>query len=290
MVSISNPKLKARITPIRARPVDFDLQTAYTKNSLTIDSPQMRTICAAAAEHSIAVCVGFSENYKNSLYIAQAIISATGEIQMTRRKLKPTHMERTVFGDGTGNSLKNVVDVEGVGRVGALACWEHTQPLLKYHTALLREDIHVAAWPFAYAHQPGPALWSMSREGCRNLSQTYAIESQTFVLHTMSVCSNAGIERMGTAGSFMGAAGGGSSAVFGPDGRQLSEDIPENEEGIIYADLDFDEILRAKGFLDICGHYSRPDLLWLGVDGQEKLHKRTHQDRMLTESGPEKAA
>ena len=35
--------------------------------------------------------------------------------------------------------------------------------------------------------------------------------------------------------------GGGSSAVFGPDARKLSEDIPEAEEGILYADLDFDE-------------------------------------------------
>ena len=53
---------------------------------------------------------------------------------------------------------------------------------------------------------------------------------------------------MSTEGSVMGVACGGSSAVFGPDGRQLSKDLPENEEGIIYADLDFDEILRAKGF------------------------------------------
>jgi predicted amidohydrolase len=236
----------------------------------------MRQICDAAAENAIAVCLGFSENHQNSLYIAQALISATGEVKMTRRKLKPTHMERTVFGDATGNSLKNVVEIDGVGRVGCLACWEHTQPLLKYHTALLREDIHVAAWPPVYPHAPGPGLWSMSREGCRNLSQTYAIESQTFVLHTTSVLSKDGIARMGTAGGFMGTPGGGSSAVFGPDGRKLSGDIPETEEGIIYADLDFDSILRAKGFIDICGHYSRPDLLWLGVDDQEKLHKRTH--------------
>ena len=72
----------------------------------------------------------------------------------------------------------------------------------------------------------------------------------------------------------MNVPGGGSSAVYGPDGRQLSEDILSTEEGIIYAYLDLDAILDAKSFLDVVGHYSRPDLLWLGVDKREKLHTR----------------
>ena len=72
----------------------------------------------------------------------------------------------------------------------------------------------------------------------------------------------------------MNVSGGGSSAIFGPDGRRLSEEMSETEEGILYADLNMDDILKAKGFLDICGHYSRPDMLWLGVDDQEKLHRR----------------
>jgi predicted amidohydrolase len=127
--------------------------------------PEMQKIRDCAAENDIAVCMGFSENDENSLYIAQAIISPSGALSMTRRKLKPTHMERTNFGDATGNSLKNVVDVDTVGKVGALACWEHTQPLLKYHTAYQREEIHVAAWPPLHSHPGGPALWSMSREG-----------------------------------------------------------------------------------------------------------------------------
>lgn len=84
---------------------------------------------------------------------------------MSRRKLKPTHMERTIFGEGSGGSLNNVVQVEGVGRVGALACWEHTQALLKYHTCVQREDVHIAAWPPVYEHRGGMGLWSMSREG-----------------------------------------------------------------------------------------------------------------------------
>jgi nitrilase len=89
------------------------------------------------------------------------------------------------------------------------------------------------------------------------------------------VISQKGIDKMVTAaGVVMNRPGGGSSAVFGPDGRQLSEDLAETEEGIIYADLDFDAILRAKSFLDCTGHYSRPDMLWLGVDDREKTHRR----------------
>ena len=149
----------------RSRPVDFNMATAYTKNSLKADSPQMSRICASAAENGINVILGFAENYKNSLYIAQAIIGSDGEVKMKRRKMKPTHMERTIFGDASGSSLANVVDLQNVGRVGALACWEHAQPLLKYHTCTQSEEIHVAAWPPLYLHTGGPGLWSMSSQG-----------------------------------------------------------------------------------------------------------------------------
>jgi predicted amidohydrolase len=71
---------------------------------------------------------------------------------------------------------------------------------------------------------------------------------------------------MGTeSGALFNKPGGGSSAVFGPDGRKLTKDLPENTEGIVYADLETDAVLKAKTFIDVCGHYSRPDLLWLGV-------------------------
>jgi nitrilase len=84
--------------------------------------------------------------------------------------------------------------------------------------------------------------------------------------------SQSGIDMMNTSeGLVMNVPGGGSSAIFGPDGRKLSEDLLETQEGFIYADLDLDEVIKVKGFLDVCGHYSRPDLLWLGVDSREKL-------------------
>ena len=87
------------------------------------------------------------------------------------------------------------------------------------------------------------------------------------MLHTTAVISESGIDQMSTHnGLVMNSPGGGYSAVFGPDGRKLSTNIPADKEGIIYADLDIDDILHSKTLLDVVGHYSRPDLLWLGVD------------------------
>jgi hypothetical protein len=70
--------------------------------------------------------------------------------------------------------------------------------------------------------------------------------------------------------------GGGASAVFGCDGRLLTAPLGPAEEGIVYADIDFDQAVFARSFLDVCGHYSRPDLLWLGADTRERKLKIEH--------------
>lgn len=140
------------------------MTTRYIQNSLVVDSDEMRKIQQCAATHGIVVSLGFSENDNNSVYIAQALIDSDGKILVARRKLKPTHMERTIFGDSSGNSLINVASTKLGKRVGSLACWEHCQPLLKYHTATQREDIHVAGWPPLSPHG-GPELFSLSQEG-----------------------------------------------------------------------------------------------------------------------------
>ncbi|KAL8840873.1 MAG: hypothetical protein Q9170_001137 [Blastenia crenularia] len=260
---------------IWTRPVDFDLGIKYVQNSLRIASPEMDSLCAAAAENEIAVSLGFSERSGDSVYIAQALIDAAGKLRMTRRKMKPTHMERTIFGDASGECLSEVVDLEGVGKVGALSCWEHIQPLLKFHQFSQGEQIHVAVWPALDNFVDGsPGFWSMSAEGCLGMSQAYAVESQAFVLSATSVLTEKGIEKMGTKGApIMGKPHHGSSAIIGPDGRILAgglgKGMVENEQ-LLIADLDLSECIRAKTFADACGHYSRPDLLWLGCDERKK--------------------
>ena len=107
--------------------MDFDMNIAYVKNSLQIDSDEMRSIQECAVKHNIVVCLGFSELRGKSVYIAQCTIDSDGNLSMNRRKLKPFHQERTIFGDGDGSSLNNVSQTT-VGRVGQLSCGV-SQPL-----------------------------------------------------------------------------------------------------------------------------------------------------------------
>ncbi|KAK2030749.1 carbon-nitrogen hydrolase [Colletotrichum zoysiae] len=273
---------------IWSRLLDFDLNVRYMKNSLQLDSPEMAAIKACAKDSNIAVSIGFSENDNNSLFIAQALIGQDGEIKVHRRKMKPTHMERTIFGDASGHCLQSVGDLS-FARVGSLACWEHIQPLLKYNTIVQQEQIHVAAWPSVTPHSgTGPDMWSMSAEGCQTLSRTYAIEASAFVLHCTALITNRGIETHGSShGLMMCNPGGGSSAIFGPDGRHLTEAVDETTETIIYADLDMDSINRAKMFADCTGHYSRPDLLRLSVNTE--IHAVVRSDRSIEKQPKEEA-
>jgi nitrilase len=101
----------------------------YHDNSLVYGSPQADRLAQAAKDHQIMVVMGHSEKQGGSLYMAQWIIDAQGQTVATRRKLKPTHVERTIYGEGDGSDL-SVYDT-ALGRIGALCCWEHLQPLSK---------------------------------------------------------------------------------------------------------------------------------------------------------------
>lgn len=220
----------------------------YHANSAEVTGPEITAIQDAAREHGIAVVLGFSERDHGSLYIAQAIIDASGELILHRRKLKPTHVERTLFGEGDGSGLA-VVDIAGA-RVGALSCWEHMQPLLKFTMYAQHEQIHVASWP-AF----GDGLPQLSAEASLALSRTYALEGGAFVLVSTHVATQ-----------LPGMTGGGVARIYGPDGSVLTEQIPGDVEGIVYADIDLSAISLAKTLADPVGHYSRPDVFQLTVD------------------------
>ena len=97
------------------------------------------------------------------------------------------------------------------------------------------------------------------------------MQAQCFVLHSTAVVTEASIPKMGTQDSFvLNAPGGGNARIFGPDGRQITQDLPPTEEGMVYAELDMDLIVKEKAILDTTGHNSRPELVWLGRNSAEQ--------------------
>src|SRR3981081_784338 len=90
-------------------------------NSLSYDSPQAEKIRTAVKRAKLTAVVGASEREGGSLYMAQWLIGPDGETIAKRRKLRPTHAERTVFGEGDGSDLA-VHDRADGGPPGALRC------------------------------------------------------------------------------------------------------------------------------------------------------------------------
>ncbi len=236
----------------------------YAANSMTRDSAEMKRIQHAAAQHGIHVVLGFSERDGGSLYMAQAIIAANGDLIGVRRKLKPTHVERTVFGEGDGSDLQ-VYDTS-LGKLGALNCWEHLQPLVKYAMYSQGEEIHVASWPSFAGNRDSAQAFGPDVNTAA--SMIYAVEGQTFVVAPCAVTGTATIEMFcdTDAKRQMLQLGGGFARIYGPEGSPLAQPLPETTEGILYAELPAFLLAIAKSCADPVGHYSRPDVLRLWIN------------------------
>jgi nitrilase len=233
----------------------------YNDNSLTVDSPQFRKLQQAARKNKIHASIGCSLKQDGTLYIAQVQLDDAGEVINIRRKLKPTHVERSVFGEGDGTDM--VVLPTRLGRIGALNCWEHLQPLNRYALFAQNEQIHMAAWPafsvyLDMAYALGPQV------NCA-ATMTYAAEGQCFVIASTMVITDALHDVLGASPEQrqMLRTGGGYSMIYGPDGRPLAAPLAPDEQGIIYADIDLGLISLAKAAGDPAGHYARPDVTQL---------------------------
>jgi len=238
----------------------------YFDNALQYDTPQAERIRQAAARHQITVSLGFSERDAGTLYISQWLIGPDGESISRRRKLKPTHVERTVFGEGDGSDLS--VHDTTLGRIGSLCCWEHLQPLTRYAMYSQDEQIHIGAWPSFSLYQPFAN--ALSSDVNMSVSKVYSVEGQCFFLAPCATISDSMIEALCDTPDKreLIRAGGGHAAIFGPDGMLLTPAIADDFEGLLYAELDLGLISIAKNAADPAGHYSRPDVTRLLLNRQ----------------------
>ncbi|EMF1935360.1 TPA: carbon-nitrogen hydrolase family protein [Klebsiella quasipneumoniae subsp. quasipneumoniae] len=238
----------------------------YRQHALVIGSEQYQRLERAAAEYQIHVIMGFTERDAGSLYISQAIITDEGKTIATRRKLKPSMMERTVFGEGDGSDI--AVHNTSLGKVGALCCWEHLQPLAKYAMYSQHEQLHIGAWPSFSLYKD--IAHAISGEVNIAISRTYAVEGQCYVIAPCAIVSQDMIDLMCDTEERQQLlkAGGGWARIFGPDGSQLGTPLGENEEGLLFADVDLALSDMAKISADPVGHYSRKDVTQLIFNSQ----------------------
>ena len=101
-------------------------------------------------------------------------------------------------------------------------------------------------------------------------TQIYAVEGSNFAIAATTVTGEAGMklfcETEDQRALLGGDGGGGSSRIYAPDGQIISNLLPHNEEGIVYAEIDLSMIPLAKAAADPSGHYSRPDATRLLFD------------------------
>ncbi|KAJ0364063.1 hypothetical protein COL26b_012696 [Colletotrichum chrysophilum] len=223
--------------------INYNLK--YYRNSIDVRSEHVERIRMAARNASIMVVVGISERDKGSLYMAQTFIGPDGDVLLHRRKFKPTAQERILFGDA----------------------------------------IHVASWPNLFP-PVGKMPFFNTVESCMMATHTLAVEGATFVLLASSTQTEKGLIANGLTDESEHAGqgekphtavvGGGFSEIIAPDGRTLVKAPSPTFEGLLYGELEFDEIYIAMSIVDTVGQYSRPDLFTLQV--RSKLRRQCEYD------------
>lgn len=253
----------------------------YHDNSLVIGSPEYERLADAARRFRIHLSIGFSEKSNGSLYMAQALIDDQGKTLSTRRKLKPTLVERSLFGEGDGSDLCVIDTIHG--KVGSLCCWEHVQPLTKYAMFAQHEQIHIAAWP-SFSLYSGVA-YALGPEVNTAVTMTYAVEGQCFVVAPSSVVSPEMVDMLCLTeeAKRLLPLGGGHARLFGPDGSSLASPLAENIEGLLIGEVDLGLLSLSKIAADPAGHYSRPDVTQL-------LLNKTSRRPMITTDFTEDAS
>ena len=246
------------------------------ERAVVVPGPVTASVAERARAHGIVVVLGVNERDHGSLYNTQLVFDADGSLALKRRKITPTYHERMVWGMGDGAGLK-VVDT-AVGRVGALACWEHYNPLARYSLMAQHEEIHCAQFPGSLV---GPIFAEQMEVTIRH----HALESGCFVVNATGWLSDAQIMAITPDTGLQKALRGGChTAIISPEGKHLAPPLTEGE-GMVIADLDMALITKRKRMMDSVGHYARPELLSLVLNDRPAVPMQRMNDTSSPTTG-----
>ncbi len=220
-------------------------------SAVDVNGPLVRRLVDACAQHDVGLAIGVNEREDQrpgTLYNTLLLIGPNGVLHR-HRKTMPTMHERLVHGIGAGDDI-DTVDMDGIGRVGGLICWENRMPLARWHL-----------------ERRGPQIWvaptADDSDGWLATVRHIAIESGAFVVSVPPY-----LPRTAFPDDFpveipadLDVLGRGGAAVIEPvNGRVVAGPLYD-EEGTLFADCDLGRGLAAKRWFDAVGHYSRADVL-----------------------------
>jgi nitrilase len=224
----------------------------FWSSSVAVDGPEVTSLVDACREHDVHLAMGVNEREDQrpgTVYNTLLLMGPDG-LLARHRKLMPTHHERLFHGVGAGDDL--AVTETPLGRVGGLICWENRMPL--------------ARWA---VYQGGPQIWvaptADDSDGWLATVRHIAIEAGAYVVSVPQY-----IPRSAFPTDFPwplpehDVLGRGGAAIAAPASGDLLAGPLYDAEGIVVADCDLRETLRAKRWFDVAGHYSRADVLWPG--------------------------
>ena len=230
----------------------------YYDGAVAVPGPETERLGTAAGEAGAHVVIGVIERDGGTLYCTALFFSPDGSLMGKHRKLMPTAAERLIWGQGDGSTLP--VFQTPVGNLAAVICWENYMPMLRM--AMYAKGVTVYCAPTADDRDTWlPTMRHVALEGrCFVLSACQVIRRSDYPDDYGSADDPADPERLLMRGG---------SVIVGPLGEVLAGPV-FGEQTILTAELDFDQITRARFDFDVAGHYARPDVFSLTVDERPK--------------------
>lgn len=233
----------------------------YWTNSLDLSSPVLERLQKTIQKANLFVALGVTEREPigGTLHCSLLYFGRDGRLLGKHRKLKPTGLERYVWGESDGSTLVSF-DTE-MGKIGGLICWENYMPLAR--TALYQQGIEIYLAPTADA-----------RDSWQSTMQHIALEGRCFVLASNQFVRKADYPERYQADLLNEPAimCAGGSVIISPMGDVLAGPL-WNQEGLLTADLDFSVLAKSKLDFDCVGHYARNDVFNLTVTHQPPIQK-----------------
>jgi nitrilase len=232
----------------------------YWRSAVPVPSETTETLAQAAATANAYLVMGIVERETmgtgGTLYNTVLYFGSEGVLLGKHRKLKPTALERLIWGEGDGSTL-TVVDTP-YGRLGGLICWENYMPLARMAMYLKGVALYVA--PTADARDS----WQATIRHIACEGRCFVLAANQYMTKDMVPKDLACYAELETQPDEMCRGG---SAIVDPFGNYLAGPL-FHEEGILYADLDLS--VREMGLFDfdVTGHYSRSDVFKLLINEQ----------------------